>query len=424
MCLLFVLYEIAKTLPMTLSVVHVEHGIRGEESKADARFVQKICEELSIPCHEVSIDCIGYAKEQGLTVEEAGRIKRYEAFYAENPDKIAIAHHKNDTAETLLFNLFRGTGIKGLGGIAPVRDCIIRPLLCVTREEIEQYLAEKKKSFCIDSTNQSHDYSRNRIRLNILPEAVQINGQAVSHMSDTAEIIRQADEYLTRVSDNMYERYVKTEEQGRVVISGRLFHEQAEIIVTYVLKRCLSEIAGKWKDMTSVHLKHMAELFNKQSGRSLSLPYGILVKREYDTLVINKILTDSFKSIEVPEAGNIILPDGRTLITTVKEYEKNDVIPDELYTKWFDYDKIKNIVLLRTRQAGDYLYVNKEHGTQKLKSYFINEKVPQSMRDKTLLLADGSHILWVIGHRISEETKVTEQTKRIWKVEIRKGEEK
>ena len=175
LCLLFMLKEFAKEMPLQLAVVHVNHGIR-EEATEDAAYVKQICEELDVPFFLKEADVEGIAKSQGISTEEAGRNVRYEAFSEVlgehfTAGKIAVAHNANDRAETMLFHLFRGTGLTGLSGIKPVRGQIIRPLLCLSREEIEQYLVKKEIAFCIDRTNNEDTYTRNKIRHHILPFA-------------------------------------------------------------------------------------------------------------------------------------------------------------------------------------------------------------------------------------------------------------
>lgn len=431
MCLLFVLHELQKELPMKLSVVHVEHGIRGEASKEDARYVEKVCGRLKVPFREVSIDCPALSKEWNMTVEEAGRVARYEAFERENPDKIAVAHHKNDVAETLLFHLFRGTGLRGLGGIPPVRGKIIRPLLCVTEDEIRHYLMRKGVEWREDETNYSGEYARSRIRTKILPEALKINERAVSHMADAALRMREIEEYMTDMSDLAYAKYARqSDTDARIVLDRRLFTQEKPVIVSYVLKRVFCELTGKWKDIASVHLSEITELADRQSGKKINLPYGLKASRVYDTIVVWKEEKKPEPENEicciVPEEGEAELPDGRmikTRLLTAKETEemkKSGVIPDETYTKWFDYDKMKNSIVLRTRQAGDYFFVHAGKGTKKLKSFFIDKKIPIEERNRIFLLADGNHILWILGYRISDECRITESTERIWKVSVTK----
>ena len=431
MCLLFVLCELRKEIPMYLSVVHVEHGIRGETSKADARYVREVCERLHVSFHEAAIDCRALAREWNMTVEEAGRTARYEAFERECPDKIAVAHHQNDVAETLLFHLCRGTGLKGLGGIPPVRGKIIRPLLCVTAEEIRAYLKKNHMEWREDETNGSEDYTRNRIRSRMIPEAQKVNEKAVSHMAEAALRMREIEAYMTEVAEAAYERYlIETENDRKVILDIRLFTEEKPIIAAYVLQRVFCEMAGKWKDIAAVNLKDIADLATKQSGRRVLLPYGMAAFRIYNTIVIRKefeiIHAGGMTPLMIPKEGEMPLPDGRVLKTSflapkeVEEMKKKGNIPNETYTKWLDYDKINTSVVLRTRQAGDYFYVNSGLKSKKLKSFFIDEKIPIDERNRIFLLADGNHILWILGYRISEKCKITELTERIWKVSVTK----
>lgn len=431
MCLLFVLHELRKEIPMRLLVVHVEHGIRGNEAKEDAQYVREVCRGLGIPFYETSIDCRALAREWHMSVEEAGRAARYEAFERECPDKIAVAHHQNDTAETLLFHLFRGTGLRGLGGIPPVRGKVIRPLLCVTSEEIRFYLRKNEIKWREDRTNTCEDYARNRVRGRIIPEARKLNGRAVPHMAETALRMREIDEYMMEVSDAVYARYLRESENARkIVLDRRLFTDEKPVIVSYVLQHVLRDLTGKWKDIAAVNLTDIMELAGRQSGRRVHLPYGITASRIYDTVVIEKefelLYSKDTIPLVVPREGEAILPDGRLLRTAILTAEetlrmkKNGVIPNEVYTKWFDYDKINNSVILRTRQPGDYFYMNSGLDTKKLKSFFIDEKIPIDERNRIFLLADGNHILWILGHRISEKCKITESTERIWEVCVTK----
>ncbi len=192
-CLLVVLNELKEVLGLELKAVHVHHGLRGKEADRDSDYAGKLSETLGVPFACVRVDAALYAREHGMSVEEAGRHLRYQIFEKEllgfSGTKIAVAHHRDDQAETILYNLFRGTGLKGLGGMRPVRDKIVRPLLSVGREEILAYLAEKGISYCEDSTNAQTDYVRNRIRSRILPEIrEQVNRRAGENILHAGEM--------------------------------------------------------------------------------------------------------------------------------------------------------------------------------------------------------------------------------------------
>jgi tRNA(Ile)-lysidine synthase len=199
-CLLLLLIEMKREWNLKIHVVHVHHGIGGKEADEDAAFVEKLCKEkqLSFSCHYVDIPKV--SQTEGISCEEAGRQERYRIFNQVMKEKtaykIAVAHNLNDNSETILWNLFRGTHIKGLGGIAPENGVLIRPILCLTREEIEEWLEEKEIDYRKDSTNDQEIYTRNRIRKNILKEAREnINFRSLEHIAGAGEALREIEEY-------------------------------------------------------------------------------------------------------------------------------------------------------------------------------------------------------------------------------------
>ena len=202
-CLLFVLLRLKEKIGFDVIAVHVNHGLRGESAKRDERFTETFCREWNIPCIVYHENVKEIAVQKKLSVEEAGRLVRRKAFeevrVRYGGTKIALAHHQNDNAETMLLNLARGTGIRGLSGIRPVNGYMIRPLLGINRKEIEYYLKEHQLSYCEDETNAGDEYTRNRIRHQILPMLEeQVNRQAVRHMNETMEQLNQIRDYLER----------------------------------------------------------------------------------------------------------------------------------------------------------------------------------------------------------------------------------
>ena len=351
------------------------------------------------------------AKEGHMTLEEAGRKARYDAFqrFMEewNGDKVALAHHQNDVAETFLYHLARGSGIRGLCGIRPVRERIIRPLLGVERKEIENYLEQKGIEYLTDSTNLSLDYTRNKIRHQVLPVLVHdINEQTVSHIARTAGMLLEADNYLDELAGKLKEEYVR-EEKGRIRVSKELFQER-EILQQYVLRRTLGELAGGLKDIGADHIKSLMDLAKSGPGKRVSLPGRIQGEMEYQALWLAK------EEAELPGTP-------RPAWSWRRFSYENQPIPEKKYTKWFDYDKIEDSLNVRTRRPGDYLVINASGGRKKIKDYLIDCKVPRREREELLLLADGSHILWVVGYRISEYYKVTQETKNVLEVRVEGG---
>ncbi len=430
-CLLFVLTELKAELDFELLCVHVNHGLRGTESDRDESFVRQLCREKGVPCICYPFDVKREACEKKLTLEEAGRECRYRAFRealeAYGGTKIAVAHHANDQAETMLFHLFRGTGIRGLSGMDPIRGQVIRPLLCVERREIEDWLRERGISFCTDSTNREEIYSRNILRRRVIPCAErEINERAVLHMTETAAELKEIEEYLERQTGSAMQLCVQWDPEG-CMVQKELFGKLDPVISGRLLRTCMKRLGKGLKDVERVHIRLLGELFQKQAGRRLDLPGGLWALRVYEGIYIcrkRKIPPPPVEEGEIcPEIPGFVRIREQEWIFSLEKTEKYKLIQEKTYTKWFDYDKIEQSLKIRRRKPGDYLEINREHGRKKLKAYLIDKKIPAKERDELLLLADGSHILWIPGLRISEKYKVTEYTKRILKVRIRGGEE-
>lgn len=423
-CLLLVLAELRETLGFTLEAVHVEHGIRGAESKKDAEFTERLCRKEGIPFHLYTYDVPGRAAKEKLSVEEAARKCRYEAFAQACVDKenarIAVAHNRDDQTETILWNLARGTGLRGLCGMKPVNGRVIRPLLGTSREEIEAFLREKRQEFRTDSTNLSDDYTRNRLRHQIIPAMeAGLNAQARAHIAQAGERLSRAQEYLEGQAEEKAERIAGMRD-GEIWISAEEFLKEAEVMQEYMLRGWMESLGGGLKDVGAVHLEEIRRLAAGQSGRRLTLPGGRRARRTGGYLVLGAGGVSGVPAASGGEETPLMVPGesrwGRYRVVTSLEPYKNQIIPEKKYTKWLDYDTIKNTIQLRNRRSGDYFTA--DGGRRKLKKYFIDEKVLKEHRERVLLLADGSHILWIVGYRISEECKVTERTKTILKIQI------
>ncbi len=425
-CLLFMLKEVRELLPFNLMVVHVEHGIRGEASRQDAQFVEKLCERLSVPFQLFEEDVPETAKMEKLSLEEAGRLVRYRAFEkaaAPYPAaKIAVAHHRNDQAETVLFHMIRGSGLKGLGGMSPVRETIIRPLLCIGRNEIEHYLEERKIGHCTDMTNGELIYSRNLLRNKAIPALEEIQEAAAVHIAQVADEVREAEGYLANQARKLSEKAVRKEGQG-FAVSVRALCEEEAVIRRYLIKNVLRELFGEWKDLTRTHIDEILSLCGKSSGKEIYLPKDRTAVRLKEEIYIGPRLKNPeeappFQEILVNIEKKTEIANGCCVVCSILDAEKVKDIPQNTYTKWLDYDKIKNSLFIRTRREQDYLYLDGTLGKQKLKNYFINKKIPKEERGRVLLLAEGHEIIWIIGYRISGRFKVTEQTKRILKIQV------
>ena len=438
-CLLFMLLEIRKRIPLTLHVVHVNHGLR-PEAVEEASYVEELCKKHQISFTLVDKKVDEIAREKHMSTEEAGREVRYEAFervlaeYALGMrrngkiahGKIAIAHNQNDCSETFLFHLFRGSGLKGLAGIRPVRGNIVRPLLCVSRAEIEAFLCEKEISYCIDKSNLEDNYTRNRIRHHILPVACkEVSVSAVSHIKEASDKIAQAYELIEALVMEGYDTCVRKEAKG-IFVEKKSLEKLPKTLQSYVCHRVLEQAAGSQKDIETIHVQQLQELLENQCGKRVHLPYGLEAVREYDGIYVRKqgqqeciedaaweyvfSMTDK-QRLEQGELVSILLSNGDELACKLLETEKN--IPTNPYTKWLDYDKIKDNIVIRHRRAGDYLTIQEDNHKKLLKALLIDEKVPREQRDCLYLIAQESHIAWIIGGRISNYFKISDDTKRM-----------
>ncbi len=425
-CLLKLLCEMKAYYNIELIAVHINHGIRGKEAERDKNFTIGICEEWGVECRVYDYDIPKLASMRGTTEEETGRDVRYETFRSllkeENYNKIAVAHNMGDNCETILFNLCRGSELKGLGGIEAVRNEIIRPLLNTSRDDIEAYLRENGIKYIVDSTNLSNDYGRNKMRNVIIPYLEEnINSKAIEHIVDAGMSALEAYEYLEYQTDNAIKKYNVDEEYG--LISAKIM-EEPKLIVKRIIRRVLVCQAGRLKDITAVHIKSVMSLFDMEVSKSVNLPYNLKAVRTYEGVRISKndkkIVSENIdfipeENVEYGINGKMNL---KMTVYSVKTGKKVNEIQEKMYTKCFDYDKIKDTLRIRNRLMGDYFIADKNGSRKKLKDYFINEKVPKEDRDEIVLVADGSHILWVIGYRISEYYKVTDATTRVLQINV------
>ncbi|MDY5846340.1 MAG: tRNA lysidine(34) synthetase TilS [Bariatricus sp.] len=439
MCLLFVLEELRKSMGFELVVVHVNHGIRGEAADADESYVKEVCDKMKIPCEIFHVDVPKYSRKEKLSEEEAGRELRRKAFrdtlQKYQGTKIALAHHQDDNAETFFLHLARGSKIRGLGGICPVKGNYIRPLLCVSRREIEKFLEKKGILYCMDATNLEDTYTRNRIRKHIIPYFTEnINSRTVEHINGAMEQLREIEEYLQRQMKAAYKQCVK-EEPGKLHINKKELRCQDDLICGMLLRQAMAGMCGKEKDLEEIHVTKLKELMDMQTGRRIDLPYRMHAVRTYEGI---DLLLDEQKADESKEMGmveeEICLSDlnfekemtityGKWVVTCRKlPIElRLDRIPKKTYTKWFDYDIIKENVFIRTRRAGDRIVIDEEGKSKKLKSYLIDEKIPADKRDEIPLIAEKNQILWIVGYRQSKAYQVTKQTKTVLEITINGG---
>ncbi len=339
-----------------------------------------------------------------------------------NGTKIALAHHQNDQAETLIHHLARGCGMRGMRGMLPVQGRVIRPFLCIDRKEIEHYLNVNQIPYHTDSSNRSDQYIRNRIRnhvVNYLQENV--NSKTVEHLAETASIASEAEAYISEQAERVRNVYVKCHRR-KVQISQEI-EKEPHIIRIYILMQALEQLYGQRKDISREHLEQILGLFQKETGKRIRIHGAVDAYRDYDGISLERAKKKE-KTFETliwdPASDGRIQWCGDLWEANIFCY-KSQKIPEKTYTKWFDYDKIESTLQIRNRTPGDFIVVTSQGGKKKLKDYLINEKIPQQERDGLILLAQGQEILWIVGMRISEAYKITESTKRVLEVKYQGG---
>lgn len=431
-CLLLSLCELSNNLGITrndIIAVHINHMLRGVEADSDEDFSAKLCEKLGIEFCLYRENVALYAEKHHCTTEEAGRECRYRCFRetAEKNkcNKIAVAHNRNDMAETVIFNLIRGSGLNGMGGIPAVRDEIIRPLLSTTRDSIEEYLSVCGQEYCTDRTNLGTDYDRNIIRHNILPVFEQINTSALDHICQTAE---EAAESYSYIHSKAVERYFGSMEKDNcrtVELNIDELCKIEQILQEHIIHEALADVAGRRKDLTRRHISSVVSLIYRNTGKTVMLPYGICARRSYNRLIIsNEEKNMENYYIEINEDGVYEIPSWGRLQIEKQDYREAMEIPKKTYTKIFDYGKIKDRLCIRTPQEGDYIIIDNAGKHKKLSRVFIDNKIDRDLRESWPVLASGHEILWAVGLRYNLSYGVNDDTKHILYVKCtRKGEE-
>lgn len=459
--LLLVLKEMQKLYGLKLYGVHVHHGIRKEADK-DAEYVKALCASLGVSFHLYQADIPTMAKEQGLTEEEMGRIYRYQCFCQiqkqVGADKIAVAHHMDDQAETVVFRLVRGSKISGMEGMRPVCHLemgegdvtVIRPLLGIRKQELVDWLQCQNVSWQEDVTNADNAYARNAIRNQVIPVLQQVNSKAVEHMAEYAKEMEEVQGYIQCQVQEYVRKYISVGEDMCCKVNRLHLQQQHPILAKSVLYEMLCLVCGTRKDIGSVHVQTLFELLSNHTGKQLSLPYGVEAEIQYEMLKIRKSLQrellddDSAKTegflrwsvedmtrweqgrytVKLPGQGVLNLHFYQKKQCDKKQWEDMLFMVENSknnYTKYFGCDTIKDTLCLRTTEKNDYFVMNDSGARKKLSRYFIDAKIPATERKNVLVLANGQEVLWMVGLRRCEAYKVTSESQMVLVVKY-KGE--
>lgn len=412
MVLLHVLENLASRLEFSLVVLHFEHGIRGAESLRDMEFVKKQCALRQLPLAVGRGNVPGEVRETGESPEAVARRQRYAFFHEQKReqklDKIAVAHHKDDGAETFLLNLIRGSGISGLTSMKIRRDPgIIRPMMEVTREEILEYARRNNVAFMEDSSNASAEYSRNYVRSEILPRMAKLNPAVSQAIMRASELLLEEDAALDTYTDLEYTRCVQ--EMGTsLLIDLAVFNALSLAIKRRVIRKGLSH-RYSLIDVDKNAVDRMIELARTgKTGKYFALQGKFFARVSYNALIISdKMYTiERNGSFSLRETGPTELWPGEMLFREPVEPPRQ--FPEKSSLVQFVNGEALEGAEIRTRREGDRFSPFGVHGSKKLKDWMIDRKIPAEMRDGIPLLARDGEVLWVIGYGLSEKLRVGE----------------
>lgn len=433
-CMLHLLNSIKDVFNIEIFAAHVNHMLREEESNKDEVYANELCESLGIKIFSTRINIEDLAKERGISLEMAGRDARYEYFNSLKIklglNKIAIAHNLNDQAETVIMNLMRGSGIEGLCGIKSKRDGgIIRPILCLAREEIESYCEKMNLNPRIDKTNLENIYSRNKIRLDIIPYMKEnFNKDIVETINRTSKIIQLDNEYLNKVSMDNYKSYVSLTEDRLILNKGAFKLDIA--IITRIIKKAFIDFSNKHNNFEMKHIYDVINLSKNTTNKKIYLPNGIICENVYGDIILKLNKKEKNSNIISEEQIEILKEslDGleidykcyKVKFEIINKMKNNIEFSKNVLIKYFDYDKIMKGIIIRTRKNGDKITPQGMKGSKRIKDIFINLKVPVEERDLTPLVVFDEKIAWIVGYRTSELFKIDNTTKKVLKIAFRK----
>ncbi len=438
--LLRALILLSSEYQLHLTTAHLNHGLRGTEAEEEEDFVRRISHALGITCICKTVDIRLLQVGKGRSLEEIGREERYrfldEAAAACGARKIATGHHRDDQAETVLINLIRGSGIAGLKGIAPVRDDrIIRPLLDVSRGEILEFLNQEGFTYRVDSSNLDPIYLRNRIRKSLIPDLkASYNPRIVTGLCHMAEIVRREDDYLQNVVRQILDEWGIIPGADEIHLPTSAFLEFHEAIQGRIIKRLIEAAMPSGTAIGFRHIEAVLTLSRTPCHKRiwLDLPCLIRVEKEEDTLRIRRSgprQTRKDKRKDAPLPADYSYPieiPGSLYIPEIDKHIRIELIdnPGLLAMKsaprvaFLDNARIVPPLILRNARPGDRIEPLGMAETKKMKSYFIDRKIPREYRGRIPLLVDSRSVIWIADELISNRVKVTEQTKQVLRAEM------
>ncbi len=441
--LLYLLLSIASRFHLKLGIAHLNHCLRRHDSDNDAEFVAYLAQKLNLPFFTKKENVFRYKKKHKLSLEEAARQVRYKFYYSllenEKFNKIALGHHIDDNAELILMNLFRGTGFSGLSGIPPVRDNkIVRPLMGLSRTEILDYLAARGLRYVLDASNRDTRHLRNKIRLHLIPALkTSCNPKIVETLNRNAAILRCENEWIENSIKHIFEKAVLLVHNNRIILSVSLISETDTAAKRRIIRKAIEKIKGNLRRITFFHIDSVIHLLGKGAGPgSLDLPDGIRIEQHSGKLIISvkenkKSRTDKSEKTEILSYEYKITKPGLKPVSifirkTGKELKFSAMnvkdLPDIRHagnkTAFIDMDALRFPLMVRNFLQGDRFTPLGMTGSQKIKKFFINNKIPRIERLKYPVVLSGEKVIWIAGLRLDNCFKIKNSTVNVLKIEL------
>ncbi|MCL2766643.1 MAG: tRNA lysidine(34) synthetase TilS [Peptococcaceae bacterium] len=422
--MLHILHSLAQEEGFSLQVAHLNHMLRGAEAEEDAAFVAALAKEYGLPVTIEAIDVLAYCETTGLSVQAAAREIRYDFFLRAvrrlGAGKVALAHHADDQAETILMNFLRGAGTGGLKGILPVRDNLfIRPLLAVRRSQIEEYCRSKDLAFRLDPSNIKPVYLRNRIRMELMPYlANNYNTGITEAILRQGEICRADDAYLQKQAEVVYEAARLDLPNGGIGLTLTGIKQMHPALLRRALRMIWRDLTGTERDLSFAHIECITALPGKGVGARIALPGGINAVLSYNSLNFFLSVEDNqtgFYRYILNVPGETCIPETQTVLYTTLLTRRDAPNPAALPPNeaLLDLSKLPPQLFVRQRLPGDIFQPYGQQSPMKLKNFLINQKVPREERDKISLICSSSEIVWVAGMRVGEKCKIDKDTESI-----------
>ena len=440
-CLLHVLVQLRQSLRLALHLAHLDHGLRGQEAKDDAKYAATLADQWDVPSTLAQRDVVEYRKARSLTLEQAAREVRY-AFLGQvalevGASAIVLGHTADDQVETILLNLVRGSGLQGIAGMRAVSRLklaglppvtLLRPLLEIERSAIEDYCQRNHISPRFDTTNRDTYYRRNAIRHQVVPLLMSLNPGVKQALLRFARSAQQDLEIIEAEAEKAWGSVARASEDSAII-----FHAARNLpgsLQHHLVRKAVQHVQGDLFNLQSSHVEAIVSLLGNGAGPSVSLPRGLIATATYEGVSIGP--TQAQECNLLPLLGEHLLAvPGETAIPGwkvtalvkkspclfVRERGKSDQVPSG-YTAWLDYDKVGPKLMARARRRGDRFQPLGMQGEKKLQDFMVDAKIPRLWRDRMPLVCSPAGILWVVGHRIDERAGVTPSTKEVLEVKF------